>query len=104
MKVVTFRQSWLAIMHFQQPAFARALIVLCCSSVALAVSVSGRASTAAIPDDQLLPVNDQCFDFKLEGSTLKAFCAFKGTVPAAASVDLNSCIENSSGELLFVKG
>ena len=61
-------------------------------------------SAVATPDDQLLPARDQCFEFKLEGSILTAFCVFKGTIPAEASVDLNDCIENSSGEMLFVKG
>ena len=91
-------------MHFRQTAVANIFLALCLSSVALAASVSGRSDNAAIPDEQLLAVRDQCFEFKLEGSTLTAFCAFKGTIPAEASVDLNSCIENSSGEMRFVKG
>jgi hypothetical protein len=78
------------------------MIALCLSSVASAASVSGRVSAAATADDQLLPVNDQCFNFRLEGSTLRAFCVFNGIVPTEASVDLNDCIENSSGEMLFV--
>lgn len=78
------------------------MVALCLSSVALAASVSGRASVAVTADDQLLPVDDQCFNFRLEGSTLRAFCVFNGLVPTEASVDLNDCIENSSGEMLFV--
>lgn len=61
-------------------------------------------SNAAAPDDQLLPVNDQCFEFNLNGSTLTAYCAFKGAAVAEARIDLNQCIENASGEMLFVEG
>lgn len=91
-------------MHLRQTALAEALIALWLSSAVLAASISSRVSAAATPDDQLLPANDQCFEFKLKGSTLTAFCALKGIVPAEASVDLNDCIENSYGEILFAKG
>lgn len=93
-KVVTFQRSSFPIMYFRRTAFAEAFITICLSSVAVA---------RATPDDQLLPVIDQCFDFKVEGSTLTAYCAFEGIVPAKASVSLNDCIENSSDEMHFVK-
>lgn len=94
----------LATMGLRQRAFYQTLLALSLLSIALAASVSGRANDATVSDGQLLAVSDQCFEFKLEGSTLTAFCAFKGTIPAEASVDLNNCIENSSGEMLFVQG
>lgn len=91
-------------MHLRRTVFVKAMFALCLSSVALGASVSGRVNAVTTPDDQLLPVNDQCFEFKLEGSTLTAYCAFGRIVPAEASVDLNDCKENSSGEMLFVNG
>lgn len=103
-KVVTLQRPSFPIMNFRQAMFARGLFALCLASVALATSVSGRVSAVATPDDQLQPANDQCFEFKLEDSTLTAYCAFNGIVPAKSSVDLNHCIENSSGEMLFVNG
>lgn len=103
-KVVILQRPLFPTMHLRRVAFAQALIAVRLPNVASAASVSGRVSAVASPDDQLLAVRDQCFEFKLEGSILTAFCAFQGTIPAKASVDLNDCIENSSGEMLFVKG
>jgi hypothetical protein len=103
-KIIILQRPSFPIMHLQRLVCTQALVALCHFSVALASSVLGRLNAVATPNDQLLAVRDQRFEFKPEGSAQTAFYAFKGTILAGASINLSDCIYNLSGEMLFVKG
>ena len=68
------------------------------------LSSPARRQDGVEPEQQLLNVGSFCSEFELDDSILTAFCSLEIIIPLVASVDLNDCIENASGDLLFVTG
>lgn len=102
--VVVPHPSSLATMAQRQHAFFFCVFIFGLISFASAVFIPGRRDGTTAPDDLLLAVRDNCFEVKLEGNTLTAFCLSKSVAPTDVSVDLNQCLENSFGDMLFVEG
>lgn len=80
------------------------LLSLCFDSAASTPSSLARRQNDVEPEQQLFDVDSFCSEFALDGSMLTAFCSLKVIIPLVASVDLNGCIENASGDLLFAVG